>query len=69
MKVMMDVCNGFDIAEVLQWLTDFSPSFVSHRFVEGDDKVELRLQDYPWFRMEIEFSDEQDATMFLLRWK
>ena len=73
MIVRVNVGDRFDIDVVAQWIIDHCTSFVTHRFVthrfvDGDENVELRLQDYPWFQMEVEFNDERDATMFLLRW-
>ena len=67
MIVTCDMGDGFDLIEVANWLQEHCSSYVNYRVIEVAWEIE-RTDDDPWFRFEVEFSDERDATMFLLRW-
>lgn len=67
MKVRVNMGDGFDLIEACEWLMKHCPSYIEYRVIELAWEVE-RTYDDPWFLMEVEFSDERDATMFLLRW-
>jgi hypothetical protein len=67
MKVRVNMGDGFDLIEVGDWLQQHCPDRYIYSVIEIAWEVE-RTDDDPWFQMEVEFTEEQDATMFLLRW-
>ena len=67
MKVRVNMRDGFDLIEVCNWLQERCASYIEYRVIEVAWEIE-RNDDDPWFQMEVEFNDERDATMFLLRW-
>lgn len=60
--------DNVDLDEVVQWVIDNCVSFVEYRVVEIDWSVDMDDRD-PWFKLEVTFRDEGDATLFLLRWR
>ena len=67
MKVTIDMGDGFDLIEVGEWLEKHFSGRYTYRVIEIAWVVE-RTEDDPWFKFEVEFTKESDATMFLLRW-
>lgn len=67
MKVTVDMDDGFDLIEVGEWLQKHFPDRYVYTVIEVAWEIE-RTDDDPWFRFEVEFTREQDATLFLLRW-
>lgn len=67
MKVTVDMGDGFDLIEVGEWLEKHFPGRYIYTVIEVAWEIE-RTDDDPWFRFEVEFTNEQDATLFLLRW-
>jgi hypothetical protein len=67
MKVTVDMDDGFDLIEVGEWLEKHFPGRYIYTVIEVAWEIE-RTDDDPWFRFEVEFTNEQDATLFLLRW-
>lgn len=67
MKVRVNMGDGFDMIEVVEWIKEHCPSFVEYSVIEVAWEIE-RTDDDPWFRFEVEFTNERDATLFLLRW-
>jgi hypothetical protein len=59
--------DNVDLDEVVQWVIDNCVSFVEYRVVEIDWSVDMDDRD-PWFKLEVTFRDDGDATLFLLRW-
>jgi hypothetical protein len=59
--------DNVDLDEVVQWVIDNCASFVEYRVVEIDWTVDMDDRD-PWFKLEVTFRNEEDATLFLLRW-
>jgi hypothetical protein len=67
MKVTVDMDDGFDLIEVGEWLEKHFSGRYIYTVIEVAWEIE-RTDDDPWFRFEVEFTNEQDATLFLLRW-
>ncbi len=67
MKVAIDMSDGFDLIEVGEWLEKHFPGRYTYSVIEVAWEIE-RTEDDPWFRFEAEFTEESDATLFLLRW-
>ena len=66
MKVSINTPAGFDVDTCVNWAIENCPSFDVYRIIEleWDEKQELDC----WFRLEIEFKDPGDATLFSLRY-
>ena len=67
MKVTVDMNDGFDLIEVGEWLEKHFSGRYIYTVIEVAWEIE-RTDDDPWFRFEVEFTNDQDATLFLLRW-
>ena len=66
MKASLNIPAGFDVDACVNWAIDNCASFDVYRIIEltWEDKQVLDC----WFRLEIEFKDAADATLFNLRW-
>jgi hypothetical protein len=67
MIATIDLRDNIDLIEVTEWLVDNCRSFVEYRVTEILWEIE-RHDDDAWFKLEVTFTNEEDATLFLLRW-
>jgi hypothetical protein len=63
----IDLRDNIDLDEVIRWVVDNCHSFVEYRVTEILWEIE-RHDDDAWFKLEVTFTNEEDATLFLLRW-
>ena len=57
---------GSDFDGMIDWAVDNCESFVGYRMLELDYEEKV-IQDC-WFKLEIEFGQPRDQTLFELRW-
>ena len=57
---------GSDFDGMIDWAVDNCASFVGYKMVELDYEEKV-IRDC-WFKLEIEFGQPQDQTLFELRW-
>jgi len=68
----MAIITLYDIEEklVTDWARINCPSFVAWLIYENDDALGWGVNSPEWWiRYELEFTDEQEALMFQLRWQ
>ena len=57
---------GSDFDGMIDWAVDNCASFVGYKMLELDYEEKV-IRDC-WFKLEIEFGQPQDQTLFELRW-
>ena len=57
---------GSDFDGMIDWAVDNCASFVGYKMLELD--YEEKVVRDCWFKLEIEFGQPQDQTLFELRW-
>lgn len=67
MITSIELRDGVDLTELIQWVIDNCVSFVEYQVIETPWSID-RDEGDAWFRLEVTFRDEADATLFLLRW-
>lgn len=66
MKVSKYLWGDFQIEEVILWCQDNCQSFEKFQLVELS--AEEKMHYDCWFRFDVYFADEGDATLYSLRW-
>jgi len=66
MTVGIYIHGEFDIDAAVEWAIENCSSFVSYKLIELG--WEEKLQRDCWFRFDVLFDNEKDATLFQLRW-
>lgn len=60
------IFGDFNIEGAIEWCAENCHSFEKYKLVELDAQKKIELDC--WFRFDVYFADEQDASFYSLKW-